>query len=612
MRHSENIACKMIKGKILVIDDVEDSSSELLSFLFNQGYEVKIIKFFEENIDVFNSEAFDIVFFSVSNNKEKVLEDLQKLKNHVKNKDIVLVVDPAIASLTPVLLKNGASEFVLKPYKLDEVLFVVERLMGKRKIEKDLDTLLYENIELVELVSLYRRIIRIVTNLDILKLKEQLLEEIMECTFGKGAIFYALQNQEEGILEYDLDRGEVNKDNQPKRYLKKFIDDADTFFYYSSNELNIPVRSDEKLYGLVKVINPVLKEGFTEKEFNKAMHLCEFMALAFENASRFESLKKSTVKDAKTNAYYWDIFKDFVNKEIYKSLRYDRKLSLLGLRVENLSELRKYHAEKNIQTALLEFSDVIQNVIRDSDWFVERKEGDFLVFLTETDYFGSLMVIPRIRKGLLGKCIIKAAQRVDELQINIAAAGLPLHGISLDELINTLDSRLTICRNSMFHKLNVHKYNFEEICDSIMKRYGHAENPLYTWKKKENENFIDYLMLALREAKVNPQRRGILYAGVFDGEKVNSVMNKDDLGNILTKVYFFCKENKDKLDINGIFPVGIEKIQYGYFNFMLILNEYYTYMQIFKDDLIFESSDFLLVEELISKLQSEYYLQWQL
>lgn len=473
------------------------------------------------------------------------------------------------------------------------------------------DLLLFQNVELVELLNLYRRIIRFITEWDITRLKEQLLDEILNITFSKGVILY-LYNEEEDCLYLDIAKGVYDPNKLKNKFKKSEIDEARIDFYLSPKEINMPLRYLEKFYGLVKIIEPMMEEGFTEKEFNKAYYICEFIPLAVENAKKIEILQRCSIKDEKNNIYFWDIFKDFVKKEIYKSLRYDRKLSIVGIKAENLEDLKKHHKEDEINSALKEILNNIHSVIRDSDWLVEKESDFFLIFLTETDYFGALMAIRRIRQALIGKGILKTAREVNEIKLNISAVGLPIHGTSLDDLLKKLDEKLITNRQSIYFNFDFNKQSLEQLMVGVFNLKEKKNSKFFSWQKKEKEIYPQLISLFLNDIKINSKRRGILYASVCDGARNILTQEKRNFIDVATKIYFFWDEKNSFIDIPGVVNVVIEKKNYEMIRFLFFLNEHYSYGIIEIGEEIFETCDLLFVEGMINKVQSEYYLQWQL
>ncbi|MCX7991467.1 MAG: GGDEF domain-containing protein [Proteobacteria bacterium] len=475
----------------------------------------------------------------------------------------------------------------------------------------DKDLLLFQNVEMVELLNLYRRIIRFITEWDITRLKEQLLDEILNTTFGSGVLLY-IYNEDDDTLHLDMYRGTVDLNRFKNAIKREEIDEAHLDFYINPNEINMPLRYNEKFYGLVKITEPVMKEGFTEKEFNKSYYIGEFIPLALENAKKIEILQRCSIKDERNNAYFWDIFKDFVKKEIYKSLRYDRKLSVIGILIENLEELKKRHKEDDIILTLKEILDNIHSVIRDSDWLVEKEKNYFLIFLTETDYFGALMAIRRIRQALVGKGILKTARDIDEIKLNISAVGLPIHGNTLEELLKALEEKIDQNRKSLYFKLDFNKQNLEQLISEIINFKEKNNTKFFCWYKKDKEVFPQIVSLLLNDIKINSKRRGIFYASIYDKERAILVQDKKSFIDAGTKVYFFWEDKGSFVDIPGVVNVVMEKKGYETIKFLFFLNEHYAYGVIEVGEYVFETSDQLMVEGMINKIQSEYYLQWQL
>lgn len=604
----------MANETVLIIDDEPFFLDVLSDILTKKGYNVKKASSIEEAIKILESDHVAITFLDSSLKNVSDTTGIKRIKEI--NNALDIVVSSSLDEVHKVsdFLKAGAVDIVLKPYKSEDLSIVIDKILKKKDIESEREILLFENIEFIELISLYRRIAKLLTIWEFDKLKDSLLTEIMQCTFGQGAFFYLLSNEDDNFFTCDFYKGIVDKEVSKQKIPKDIIENSDISFYIKPKELNIPLKLDEKAYGLIKVVEPFLQEGFGEKEFNKAFLVCEFVSHALENAKRLEILQRCAIRDEKTHVYYWDILKDFVKKEINKSLRYDRKLSVIGINVENIIDLRKRYGEMAVKEAIIEFSNTINSVIRDSDWFVEIRDGEHLIFLTETDYFGAIMTIRRIRQALVGKGLIKGSRDVGELLINMAAVGLPVHGTSLEELLKVLKARLILSRNSIYYGLDFNKNDFGHICDEVLKMDSNTQRKgegIYYWGNEGEKHFNEILSLLLKDITINTRRRGVFYAGVFDGKNVNFIDEKSDFSELNTKIYLFFNENKEAFELSGIVNVGA-KDRADSTKFLLYLNENYSYMCISKDGRYFESSDTLLIEALINKIQIEYYLQWQL
>lgn len=603
-----------MEKRILIIDDEQFFLDMLGDILSKRGYKIDKAISFESGIEQLKNNDYEIIFLDASLKNVSGTTGIAKIKETKSNADIVVITSLDDTSLAHDFLKAGAVDVVLKPYKTEDLEFVIERILKRKNIESERELLLFENIEFIELLSLHRKIAKLLTFWEYDRLKDALLDEIMECTLGQGALYYSLPNYDEKFFVCEHYKGIVDSLLPKQKISKESIENAELSFFIKPKELNIPLKLDEKYYGVIKVVEPFLQDGFGEKEFNKAYLISEFIPYALENAKKIELLQRCAVKDEKTHAYYWDILKDFVKKEINKAIRYDRKLAIIGINIENLKEVRRSYGEQAVKDGVIEITNTINSVIRDSDWFVETKDGEYLIFLTETDYFGAIMTIRRIRQALIGKGLIKGSREVGELIVNMAAVALLVNGASLEELLRVLRARLILSRNSLYHKIDFHKKDFNHICSEILKIEPDNQWKgvgIYYWFDCQIKHFYEILSLFCKDVKINNKRRGVFYAGTFDGKRIDFIKDRQDFSDLNTKIYFFFSEDKDGFEQPGIVNVSSKEKQESV-NFILYLNEHYSYMCIEREGKYFESSDTLLVEALINKLQIEYYLQWQL
>ncbi len=124
----------MVKEKILIVDDEEGVRELLFDFLRSEGFICDTAGDGEEALDKFKKNGFDLV---ISDIRMPVMGGLELLKNIKRVDDLTAVimitavkdVNVAIEALT-----MGAYGYVIKPFKLQEVLINVERALEKRRI----------------------------------------------------------------------------------------------------------------------------------------------------------------------------------------------------------------------------------------------------------------------------------------------------------------------------------------------------------------------------------------------------------------------------------------------------------------------------------------------
>src|SRR5437667_274742 len=135
-------------GRILVVDDEVELKNILVEALASQGYETVGFSNGEEALAVLRSEAFDVVLTDLMmpgmDGITLVRESLQ-IDPHVVA--IVMTGQGTIQTAVDAM-KVGAFDYVLKPFRLQNVLPVLTRAMNTRHMR-------LENLQLRETVAIY-------------------------------------------------------------------------------------------------------------------------------------------------------------------------------------------------------------------------------------------------------------------------------------------------------------------------------------------------------------------------------------------------------------------------------------------------------------------------
>lgn len=120
-----------IKGHILVVDDEPDLRMMLSQILTGAGYEIKEAADGEEAITLLKKQKFDATLLDIYMPIVDGIEVLKYIKkNHLPTKAIMLT---GYADLKHAMEAKefGAQDFIGKPYKIEDILSTVERVMKK-------------------------------------------------------------------------------------------------------------------------------------------------------------------------------------------------------------------------------------------------------------------------------------------------------------------------------------------------------------------------------------------------------------------------------------------------------------------------------------------------
>ncbi len=120
--------------KILVVDDEEIIRDSLSYVLEKEGYEVQKAENGKDAYDKMIGNHFDLVITDIEMPVMKGTELLEKIKT--LNIQTSIIVITAFGSLETAIaaLRNGASDYILKPVEFDELIFKAKRLFEVKDI----------------------------------------------------------------------------------------------------------------------------------------------------------------------------------------------------------------------------------------------------------------------------------------------------------------------------------------------------------------------------------------------------------------------------------------------------------------------------------------------
>jgi len=126
----------MSKQRVLVVDDEESLRFLLASELQAESFEVQTAGDGEEAIEMIRrkidkSEKFDVVLLDIRMPKVDGWEVLKFIKGNIPETRVIMLTAYADVKNAIEALRLGASDFVSKPYDLDDILTSINRALGK-------------------------------------------------------------------------------------------------------------------------------------------------------------------------------------------------------------------------------------------------------------------------------------------------------------------------------------------------------------------------------------------------------------------------------------------------------------------------------------------------
>ncbi len=123
-----------IRRSLLVVDDDPDVRETLADGLRLIGYDVQTAECASEAYTLAMRETFHLVLSDIRMPDEDGMALLNRLKTLDPDLEVVLVTGIRDMDLALQALRVGATDYITKPFRLDEVHFVVERSLEKRRL----------------------------------------------------------------------------------------------------------------------------------------------------------------------------------------------------------------------------------------------------------------------------------------------------------------------------------------------------------------------------------------------------------------------------------------------------------------------------------------------
>ncbi|MFZ7110467.1 MAG: sigma-54-dependent transcriptional regulator [Desulfatiglandales bacterium] len=123
----------MRKERILVVDDEMSMREFLEIFLTREGYEVSLAVSGEQACEILDHERFDLVITDIRMKDVDGIEVLKRAKETSPDTMVVMISAFATAATAVEAMREGAYDYIPKPFKVDEFKRIVRDALKSRK-----------------------------------------------------------------------------------------------------------------------------------------------------------------------------------------------------------------------------------------------------------------------------------------------------------------------------------------------------------------------------------------------------------------------------------------------------------------------------------------------
>lgn len=388
-----------VQSNVLIVDDELFFRKLYRDLLLEEGYRVDVCANGDDAISLMRERSIDLVLTDIVMPGKNGLEVLYAARALPNPPDVILVTGHASLESAIDALKNGAHDYLVKPFDSEELKHLVRNCLAQRN-------LLTENNHLQRQIHLFQTGQSLSSLIDLEQLFPQSLDALMGemgatvgCTFtikdGLVPTLVGTKKIQAELAEHLIDLllpqlgGETGLCQPSEEVIPQLV----KLQQRREHIWMLPLRDGDIIKGGI-----IICDGADNlPDLADLRYLCEQVNLGFVNACRYQNAQELMYTDDLTGLYNHRYMKISLNREIRRSKRYGLKFSLLFLDLDRFKEINDRHGHLAGSSALQEVGRLLAGCVRDVDTLFRFGGDEFAAILVETDDRTARIVAERIR-----------------------------------------------------------------------------------------------------------------------------------------------------------------------------------------------------------------------
>jgi diguanylate cyclase (GGDEF)-like protein len=621
------------RGTILVVEQDAFYVSFYEKLLTGEGYRVVHAGSVAEALRVCREQPCEVVIADMVLGDEDGLALLEAVRAANPRQDVVMITGMQSLRKAVEACKRGAADYLTKPVDGDELLLLLRTLIERQTLGQEHARLIGENVLFAEQLRVQRRGLELLALLDTDRVIDHLLDLLIVETGATWAALFFYREEDDafvfgarrGLHDLRLERPGSGFATMALREQffrgRAVLEDRDggqrpEGAAGGGQRFRLPLLAGGRMCGLLAVGPRRDEAPHGERQVAVARVIAESGAIALENARSYALEASRDVYDADIGTFAPIYFHQAGEKEVNVAHRYGRSMSAVVIQLDGFAAVKAALKETQARQMLREFAAKVLEVSRETDVVAMLEEGLFAVIVPETDYYGSLMFIKRLRAALRGMVFSVDLTRELRPQASMGAASYPRDGEQLVTILRRARERLAQDRASVVRRLGLGERPFWDAFAHLL-ALGEAPvpPPVGEWLAFTTAEIDQVRNLFLEEVGRRGGTRGLVYLGVQSVDSASfSYTGFSRLAGSRTSVFCLGARGPGGWSHPEITPVYLADEQIAAHRFLICVTEYSYYTCLCLPDgperwRAFHSADPLLAQELVGKLQERYLLQ---
>jgi DNA-binding NtrC family response regulator len=191
-------------AKVLIVDDDAEFRENLYEILADSGYQVELAPSGAAALKTCGNNRFDIILLDLIMPGTPGTVALSDFKRASPGSKIIMITAFATIENAVEAMKRGASDFITKPFKINDLLTVIRRVLEEAKFRRNTRDLNFDFV-LSSLASPIRRqIMRAIQQHSRMRLME--ITRHLEIEDHTKVVFHLRNLKEAGMIDQDDDK----------------------------------------------------------------------------------------------------------------------------------------------------------------------------------------------------------------------------------------------------------------------------------------------------------------------------------------------------------------------------------------------------------------------
>jgi len=209
----------------------------------------------------------------------------------------------------------------------------------------------------------------------------------------------------------------------------------------------VPLRARHRVLGVIQLINCAM-ETFGDNEMFFLHALCDYAAIAIDNARAVEKIQELTITDDVTGLFNARHLYKTLEAEVYRSARFGYEFSVLFIDLDHFKRVNDTHGHLVGSRLLAEVGFHLKHHLRLIDYAFRYGGDEFVILLPQTNKDSAMVVARRILDVFRHTAFLESDGLGLSVRASIGVATYPEDAKSTHEIIRQADEMMYMVKNS--------------------------------------------------------------------------------------------------------------------------------------------------------------------